>query len=289
MKRHKFTKWNKEKISIYASAALVVCVCVVSGIYAQSQSPSKKQIIDIESVEEKDELGANSIPDAELAAGQEQTEESLPVTNNGNNTIPGVDETAKADESVVLQETVPVDESLSADLTGDAEMAETEVVKLEEEEPSVPTMANNQKSQASVLHFNVEDGMSWPVVGNVVMNYSMDERIYFATLNEYCYYPAVAISAEEGAPVSAAAAGKVSKIGINEEIGQYVVVDLGDGYQATYGQLKDLTIEQGDKISRSQIIGYVAAPTKYYSLEGTNVYFELEQNGTSLNPVTYFK
>lgn len=288
MKRHKFTKWNKEKVSIYASAALVVCVCVVSGIYVQSQSPSKKQLIDIESVEEKDEPGANTIPDTGLAAGQ-QAEESLPVANNGNHTVPGADETAKADENVVLQETLPTEESLSADLTGDAEMADTEVVKLEEEEKSVLTMADNQKSRAAVLHFNPEDGMSWPVVGNVVMNYSMDERIYFATLNEYCYYPAVAISAQENDPVSAAAAGKVSKIGINEEIGQYVVVDLGDGYQATYGQLKDLTVEQGDKISRSQIIGYVAAPTKYYSLEGTNTYFKLEQDGTSLNPVTYFR
>lgn len=286
MKRHKFTKWNKEKISIYASAALVVCVCVVSGIYAGSQSPSKKQIIDIESGQ--DEGSAENITGEERGSVDEfadggQEEETLPVTNNGQSNIPS-DARLAMDKANAQS----ADDALAADLTGDAEVAETEIEVIDEEALSVPTMADN-KSEEAVLHFNGEDGLSWPVIGNVIMDYSMDERIYFATLNEYKYYSAVAISAEEGAPVSAAAVGRVTKTGINEEIGQYVVMDLGDGYEATYGQLTELTVEQGDRVSKGQIIGYVAAPTKYYSIEGTNVYFKLEQNGTSVDPVGYFK
>lgn len=286
MKRHKFTKWNKEKISIYASAALVVCVCVVSGIYAGSQSPSKKQIIDIESGQ--DEGSAENIIGEERGSVDEfadagQEEETLPVTNNGQSNIPS-DARLAMDKANAQS----ADDALAADLTGDAEVAETEIEAIDEEALSVPTMADN-KSEEAVLHFNGEDGLSWPVIGNVIMDYSMDERIYFATLNEYKYYSAVAISAEEGAPVSAAAVGRVTKTGINEEIGQYVVMDLGDGYEATYGQLTELTVEQGDRVSKGQIIGYVAAPTKYYSIEGTNVYFKLEQNGTSVDPVGYFK
>lgn len=286
MKRHKFTRWNKEKISIYASAALVVCVCVVSGIYAGSQSPSKKQIIDIESGQ--DEGSAENITGEERGSVDEfadggQEEETLPVTNNGQSNIPS-DARLAMDKANAQS----ADDALAADLTGDAEVAETEIEAIDEEALSVPTMADN-KSEEAVLHFNGEDGLSWPVIGNVIMDYSMDERIYFATLNEYKYYSAVAISAEEGAPVSAAAVGRVTKTGINEEIGQYVVMDLGDGYEATYGQLTELTVEQGDRVSKGQIIGYVAAPTKYYSIEGTNVYFKLEQNGTSVDPVGYFK
>lgn len=286
MKIHKFTKWNKEKISIYASAALVVCVCVVSGIYAGSQSPSKKQIIDIESGQ--DEGSAENITGEERGSVDEfadagQEEETLPVTNNGQSNIPS-DARLAMDKANAQS----ADDALAADLTGDAEVAETEIEAIDEEALSVPTMADN-KSEEAVLHFNGEDGLSWPVIGNVIMDYSMDERIYFATLNEYKYYSAVAISAEEGAPVSAAAVGRVTKTGINEEIGQYVVMDLGDGYEATYGQLTELTVEQGDRVSKGQIIGYVAAPTKYYSIEGTNVYFKLEQNGTSVDPVGYFK
>ncbi|MBP3460461.1 MAG: M23 family metallopeptidase [Lachnospiraceae bacterium] len=288
MKRHKFTKWNKERFSIYASAALIVCVCVVSGIYAGSQSPSKKQIIDLESV--GDDSSAYSADGEEQAAVDDenvqasvQEEETVPVATNGQTAIPS-DAREGMEQAKELTET---GDALAADLTGDAEVAE--IVEINEEDFSVPTMAGSNSSQEAVLHFNGEDGLSWPVIGNVVMNYSMDERTYFATLNQYCYYPAVAISAEEGAPVSAAAEGKVSKVGINEEIGQYVIMDLGDGYQATYGQLANLTVEQGDKVSRSQVIGYVAAPTKYYSLEGTNIYFKLEKDGESLDPVGYFK
>lgn len=288
MKRHKFTKWNKERFSIYASAALIVCVCVVSGIYAGSQSPSKKQIIDLESV--GDDSSAYSADGEEQAAVDDenvqasvQEEETVPVATNGQTAIPS-DAREGMEQAKELTEN---GDALAADLTGDAEVAE--IVEINEEDFSVPTMAGSNSSQEAVLHFNGEDGLSWPVIGNVVMNYSMDERTYFATLNQYCYYPAVAISAEEGAPVSAAAEGKVSKVGINEEIGQYVIMDLGDGYQATYGQLANLTVEQGDKVSRSQVIGYVAAPTKYYSLEGTNIYFKLEKDGESLDPVGYFK
>lgn len=280
MKRHKFTKWNKEKVSIYASAALVVCVCVISGIYAGSQSPSKTQILDIEAVGDE---GAGNLGAGEQALlGEDQLTvndswESVPVTNNEYSPIPSADKAA--------MEAAQNGEGLAADLTGDAEIAEDLYIVNEDE--AVPTISVGKTDTA--LHFNAEEGLSWPVVGNVIMNYSMDERIYFATLNQYCYYPAVAISAEEGVAVSSAAEGRVTKTGVNEEIGQYVIVDLGDNYQATYGQLANLTVEQGDTVSKGQIIGYVAAPTKYYSIEGTNVYFKLEQNGTSVNPLLYFR
>ncbi len=268
MKRHKFTKWNKEKVSIYASAALVVGICVVSGMYAQSQSPSRTQILDIETVDE----GRNSTEPI-ASSGETVTsdmEENLPVSTPTKSSIPIPSEVEKGREQA------------SVDLTGDAEFAEAEVLT-----ETVPVVTENK--QEEVLHFQGEDGMSWPVMGNVIMNYSMDERTYFATLNQYSYYPAVAIASEVEAPVAAAAKGKVTKVGINEEIGQYVIMDLGDGYQATYGQLRDLTVETGDMVSRGQIIGYVAEPTKYYSLEGTNVYFKLEQEGEPLNPLNYFR
>ena len=131
--------------------------------------------------------------------------------------------------------------------------------------------------------------MSWPVQGNVILNYSMDERIYLATLNEYCYYPAIAISAPQDTAICAAAKGKITAIGYNEEIGQYVSMDLGDGYTLTYGQLKDVCTKQGDIVSRGQIIGNVADPTKYYALEGANLYVKMEHDGESMNPVLYFQ
>lgn len=56
------------------------------------------------------------------------------------------------------------------------------------------------------------------------------------------------------------------------------------GYQATYGQLKDIQVSEGSLIEAGTLLGYVAAPTKYYSLEGSNLYFALTCNNTPVNP-----
>ena len=35
------------------------------------------------------------------------------------------------------------------------------------------------------------------------------------------------------------------------------------------------------------VIGHVAEPTKYYSVEGSNVYFKLIKDGEAVNPLDY--
>ena len=62
-------------------------------------------------------------------------------------------------------------------------------------------------------------------------------------------------------------------------------MDLGNGYQLTYGQLKDIQVSEGAYVETGDVIGNVAAPTKYYSVEGSNVYFMLTKDGTPVNPM----
>ena len=61
--------------------------------------------------------------------------------------------------------------------------------------------------------------------------------------------------------------------------------DKEDGYELTYGQLTDLTVAEGDIVTTGEIIGQVAEPTKYYSVEGCNVYFKLTKDGQPVNPL----
>ena len=68
-----------------------------------------------------------------------------------------------------------------------------------------------------------------------------------------------------------------------------MTVDLGDGYQAIYGQLKEVPYEVGDYVENGSTIGFISEPTKYYSVEGSNLYFELQKDGTPVNPVEYFR
>jgi murein DD-endopeptidase MepM/ murein hydrolase activator NlpD len=121
------------------------------------------------------------------------------------------------------------------------------------------------------------------------MHYSMDKSTYFATLDQYKYNPATIFSAEEGTAVTACAQGKVTSIFENEEIGKAVTLDLGDGYEATYGQLTEITVKENSYVNPGDTIGSVAAPTKYYSTEGSNVYFALTHNGEPVNGEALFR
>ena len=112
----------------------------------------------------------------------------------------------------------------------------------------------------------------------------MDKTVYFTTLDQYKYNPATVYSVAEGTQVIACAEGRVASVFSNEEIGQAVTLDLGNGYQVVYGQLQALNVSEGEYVSPGQIIGSVAAPTIYYSLEGSNLYFLLEQDGAALDP-----
>ena len=136
------------------------------------------------------------------------------------------------------------------------------------------------------LTFSDSDTLIWPVVGNVLVNYSMDKTVYFPTLQQYKYNPAIIIQANEGDLITAAAAGKVTHVFEDTQIGKAVTMELGSGYEVTYGQLTNILVSEGSYVAMGDIIGEVAAPTKYFSLEGTNVYFKLTKDGVPVNPMT---
>ena len=81
----------------------------------------------------------------------------------------------------------------------------------------------------------------------------------------------------------------MADISVNEETGTTLTMDIGSGYQAIYGQLKEVTVEEGDTVESGTVIGYVSEPTKYYTLEGSNLYFQLLKNREPVNPMDYME
>ena len=140
---------------------------------------------------------------------------------------------------------------------------------------------------ASSANFTSDSKMIWPVSGTVLMNYSMDKTVYFATLDQYKYNPALVISGAEGDQVLCGAPGIIKSIDVTAQTGTTVTVDLGNGYEVLYGQLKEVPVKVGDQVEAKCILGYIGQPTKYYSVEGCNVYMELRKDGTPVNPVDY--
>ena len=156
----------------------------------------------------------------------------------------------------------------------------------EEVVPEVSTYVENTV-KAVQPDFTESSQMLWPVSGNVLMSFSMDKSVYFKTLDQYKYNPAILISAALNDNVIAAAPGIVKSIDNLRETGTTVTVDMGNGYECLYGQLNDVKVKVGDYVETKDVIGYISEPTKYYSLEGANLYFEMRKDGQPVNPLNY--
>ena len=149
--------------------------------------------------------------------------------------------------------------------------------------------AGGSAATALVLNFADTSKMLWPARGNVLLDYSMDSTIYFPTLEQYKCNPGLVIQSEVSTPVNAPAAARVLEVGNNEEIGDYVLLDLGNDYTVTCGQLKEITAVQGEYLEAGQLLGYVAEPTKYYTIEGSNVFLEMRHGEKTVDPLDYLE
>lgn len=121
------------------------------------------------------------------------------------------------------------------------------------------------------------------------MDYNMSGTVYFETLNQYKYNPALIIAGQVGNPVVASAKGIVESIETDEETGMTLTMSLGNDYQIVYGQLKELNVSEGDVVEQGQTIGYISEPTKYYCEEGSNLYFQMKKDGQVVDPMLYLE
>lgn len=242
--------------------------------------------LDMQQAEAGEESGTGT-----EAAG-EGSERSIGYAEISNQTRNGQTETDSSGESKDGQsgaaenaDDAALQEADSGDDAGQEEAALNEDPNAMEE-PALEAVADVVQ-EAENLHFSENDRLEWPIAGNVLLNYSMDKTIYFQTLQQYKYNPSIVISATQGTNVACAADGIVKSIYKDQQTGTTVVMSLGDGYELAYGQLQDVTVEEGDFVETGAFIGKVAAPTKYYTVEGTNVYFRMTKDGEPVNPMNY--
>ena len=46
---------------------------------------------------------------------------------------------------------------------------------------------------------------------------------------------------------------------------------------------------EGEYLKEGQTLGYVSEPTKYYSVEGVNVFFEMKHQDKAVDPLSYME
>ena len=157
------------------------------------------------------------------------------------------------------------------------------------DDPELPDDGTPAIGEAQALHFSSGDKIKWPVKGNIIMDFSPESTIYFATLDQYRCNPAIYIQAATGTQVVSCANGLVTAIEADEEFGTTITMDLGDGYQAIYGQLENVQVKKDSVVSAGDVIANISTPSKYFGVEGSHLYFQLLKNGEPINPRAYLE
>lgn len=181
-------------------------------------------------------------------------------------------------------------ENGTSDNTGTNDGTATDTASDEDsEEASSASIISEQALIDAGVSFTDEQSLLWPSAGTIAIDYSMDKSVYFATLNQYKYNPALVISSDAGNQVLASAKGIVESISIDEETGTTLVLNIGNGYRLTYGQLMEPAVSEGDVVEVGDLLAYISEPTKYYSTEGSNLYFAMTKDGEPVDPVLYLE
>ena len=270
---------KKEKtLRIALSCALLLAVAAAGVTMYRSENSVKKQ----DENQAEEQQMAEETPLSDLSQGQEDA-----MNSGGSDTEDVTSDQAQAENT----------EALSEDTQGQQEPAQTPEASAEEAQGQQETQGEAAEEPAEdtaaqvtpELNFTEDTIMLWPVNGEVVIDYSMDATTYFPTLDQYKYNPSLVMSAAVGDPVQAAANGQVLSISEDVETGTTLTMDMGNGYQAVYGQLKDVAVQEGQTVEAGTIIGHVNDPTRYYVEEGANLYFAMTKDGAPVDPMIYIE
>lgn len=268
MRGNSKTKRTEAALSLLVTCALVItlAIAVVSAIKKGNDTDTPNNFVNLNETES----GSFTVNNSNSA--------TLGNTDNPNNAMHPARDTEYS--------------SLTAnnnELAG--EDATEEDNTLSEEPSEAPQNADIpvgvESSVGTGYSFSEADTLSMPIAGDIILSYSMDSTIWFPTLGVYKCNPGLYISGDIGTTVTASAPGRVDNITINEELGNVVTIDMGNGYKATYGQLDNIAVSQDEVVLAGSVIGTVANPTIYYTMEGSGIYFELTKDGSPANPLEY--
>lgn len=318
MRKDRYSKnLKKERIVMGVSAIFVLAALTMTGVYVKNKGTDELTDgyeMDYETLDSSMEEIESLFPtfpelDDDTNMGN-ASEEDLSVddaldyapdfeeSDSLNILIPGL---TKEEEDLLADEAAMAADSEKERVTSTDEnaVAQGEVTqKLPDAEDSVVTEAGTEDVLADsgmeetvaepvtpANSFVAGEALSWPISGTVLISYSMERTVYFETLQQYKYNPGIVIAAAVGDEITSASSGIITEVSEDAEIGKYVKVDMGNGYEVVYGQLQNVAAYVGLAVDVGSVLGYVAEPTKYFSAEGPNAYFALTKNGEPVDPL----
>lgn len=123
--------------------------------------------------------------------------------------------------------------------------------------------------------------LALPIKARVLQSFGRHKRQDFT---DFVFSKGLEFSAPVEAPISAIANGKVAFNGRMPGYGTVLILDHGQRCYSLYGRLGQAKAELGEVVRKGDVVGSASAPDN----NGRSFYFEIRQNGNSVNPKDYF-
>lgn len=123
-------------------------------------------------------------------------------------------------------------------------------------------------------------GMSWPVAPRVSSSYGMRQHPLLGFMR---FHRGVDLRAAWGAPIRAAADGRVTGAGWAGGYGRQVRISHSGGLATTYSHMSRISAAPGQTVRRGQLIGYVGSSGLS---TGPHLHYEVFKDGRPVNPAS---
>jgi murein DD-endopeptidase MepM/ murein hydrolase activator NlpD len=124
----------------------------------------------------------------------------------------------------------------------------------------------------------------WPISGYITSSYGW-RRWPFGGGRQF--HSGIDIGGQPtGAPVRAAMSGRVSSVGWDNVLGNFVVITHHTGYRTMYGHLSAIRVKSGAYVGTGERIGDVGSTGMS---TGPHLHFTVYKNGVTVNPRTLMK
>jgi murein DD-endopeptidase MepM/ murein hydrolase activator NlpD len=119
----------------------------------------------------------------------------------------------------------------------------------------------------------------WPVNGAITSPYGYRRDPFNGSRSQF--HSGMDIRGGMGTPIKAAMAGRVSQVGYDNVLGNYVMISHHSGYRTLYGHLSVIRTRTGAYVAQGEIVGEVGSTGLS---TGPHLHFMVYKNGVTVNP-----
>lgn len=139
-----------------------------------------------------------------------------------------------------------------------------------------------ESGQKSSVSYN-GGKFAWPAPSYTRISSDYGMRIH-PTLNVEKFHNGVDMAAPNGSPILAAYDGQVVAADYNSSMGNYIMIDHGDGLYTVYMHCSSLYVAAGANVAKGDNIGAVGSTGRS---TGPHLHFSVRLNGNYVNPWNY--